>query len=83
MYGSFIAAAVYLAIFVRLLQRPSDDLTAAMAVMHAENPSFADLAIARAEEINVAAAAYVDNCGPDLAARACRADARRLACSSP
>lgn len=72
LYGSLIAIAVYAAIFARLLERPSADLTAALAVFNGGDSPLAELAIARAEEINVAAAAYVDSCGPDLAARAWR-----------
>ena len=57
---------------VQLLERPSDDLVGALAIMTAGEVPHAEMAIARAEEINLAAAAYVENCGPDLAARAWR-----------
>ena len=72
MVGSLVAIAVYAAMFARLLELPGRDVNAALAVIDAHDPFFAGLAVARAQEINFAAAAYVENCGQDLAARAWR-----------
>ena len=67
MLGSIVAVAIYAAVFAKVREGSQVPTVASGEAM-----PLTELAIARAEEINLAAAAYIESCGPDLADQAWR-----------
>jgi hypothetical protein len=69
--GSLVALLVYAGLFGKVWDRSQRSLAASVAAVGADE-TWTELAIARAEEINLAAAAYVESCGRELAEQAWR-----------
>lgn len=71
MVGSVVALLIYAGLMAKIWNQPSGDLRNPLVTIsiRTSEPQ-TDLAIARAEEINLALAAYVAGCGRELASRA-------------
>jgi len=68
--GGIAALVIWAGILISQRWEGQEELRAAAVAAAASAGSQAQLAIARAEEINRAVAAYVENCGEDLAGQA-------------